>query len=290
MSDAQWPDWRKPDGYPSPEISPHLKAWEFLRRNPDYRREYAQWAALPDVDADGKISGKWKGVPGELAHFYCAPPALPGEPYRDYIARMGRAGEADWVVMPYREYLERHYLIEPEPFDPDLSANDLLAETATTDLCLLPHIMNITQAPDLWHAGAFSHFVDRQTKRGPLDAHQAIVTFDLRLPIKQQTEIASRELTALQRDLQQLAIVEPAYHRAPGASLFVSYLRLLDGAAAGASTSEMATELLPDEDNTVASDYAARRKINQRLAAARDLCDRGYGVFTNALLEAATSE
>lgn len=36
-----WPDWRKPEEYPDPDLAPPDRwAWEFLRRNPEYQADF----------------------------------------------------------------------------------------------------------------------------------------------------------------------------------------------------------------------------------------------------------
>ncbi len=36
-----WPDWRKPEEYPDPDLAPPDRwAWEFLRRNPEYHADF----------------------------------------------------------------------------------------------------------------------------------------------------------------------------------------------------------------------------------------------------------
>jgi hypothetical protein len=37
------PNWRDSSAYPAEKASPYQFAWEFLRRNPGYQRDYADW-------------------------------------------------------------------------------------------------------------------------------------------------------------------------------------------------------------------------------------------------------
>ena len=47
------PDWRKPDNYPSPDdLNNEEWAWEFLRRNPTYRKEWENLRRAPPPEKD----------------------------------------------------------------------------------------------------------------------------------------------------------------------------------------------------------------------------------------------
>lgn len=52
-------DWRDPAPYEQAETYPARNlAWEFLRRNPDYRRAYRATARQPQAIADDAV-GRW---------------------------------------------------------------------------------------------------------------------------------------------------------------------------------------------------------------------------------------
>jgi hypothetical protein len=66
-------DWQDASAYPPPTVSRASLAWEFLRRNPDYRREWAAWAALPERE-------RWARYLDVLDRFglvWVVPPELP---------------------------------------------------------------------------------------------------------------------------------------------------------------------------------------------------------------------
>lgn len=120
------PDWRDEAAYPdSKTTSPTRWAWEFLRRNPGYRKDWARYIerateaagkdpalrdlveAMQDATADAwkvfreKYSRPGKAGPGEWcdlalkledaeAMFEYAPPRLPGESKREHVKRCGR--------------------------------------------------------------------------------------------------------------------------------------------------------------------------------------------------------
>ena len=55
------PDWRDASAYPlnTTDLDPGRWAWEFLRRNPDYQKDYEHFVSLPSYRADGTKTGKW---------------------------------------------------------------------------------------------------------------------------------------------------------------------------------------------------------------------------------------
>ena len=57
-------DWHGGGAYDAAEaLSPDALAWEFLRRNPNYRADYAQFitetAAGAEAEAEGRRFGRW---------------------------------------------------------------------------------------------------------------------------------------------------------------------------------------------------------------------------------------
>ncbi len=95
----EWlPDWRDEEAYAYlDDASPAQWAWEFVRRNPNYQTDYANYAAA-----------------------VAEPRALPEESFSQYI---GRAKTEDrWKIPPPKEAdeLSTRYHIEPRPYDPAL--------------------------------------------------------------------------------------------------------------------------------------------------------------------------
>jgi hypothetical protein len=57
-------DWRHPEAYEAlDDLPPAALAWEFLRRNPDYRADYNQFieetAAGAEAEAEAPRFGRW---------------------------------------------------------------------------------------------------------------------------------------------------------------------------------------------------------------------------------------
>lgn len=88
------PCWSDPTKYTDHGDDLQLWAWEFLRRNPEYQSDYAQWVALPDTNDEGSWSPKHKrtsfGEWERMLFFYADPPALSeDETVAEYRQRTG---------------------------------------------------------------------------------------------------------------------------------------------------------------------------------------------------------
>ena len=272
-----WPDWRDPDAYPPIGISAHLKAWEFLRRNRDYRRDFAHWAALPDTDPDGQISGKWKGpVGGLLNTFHCQPPAAADEDFEDY---RGRIGTINYKVQPYAQYLTNRYRLEPEPLDPNLSSLDFTDGSEG----LSPYIQSNRMAWDYVPLDEAHVFRDRMFRVDPeSDSYVVLFPVDLRYPPQQLLSYIGRQIKTAREAYRLSGALESGYKRAPRAHLVKQYLRVLDANAAGVTNDEIAKTLFPYEPNDAETAYRPGKRIAQYLRAAQRLRDSDYPVFVSA--------
>ena len=79
------PNWRDESAYPSKadDLSPSQWAWEFLRRNADYQKDYEHFANLPSYNANGSKTVKWHRVHAnwwdDPALRYCKHPLIPDD-------------------------------------------------------------------------------------------------------------------------------------------------------------------------------------------------------------------
>lgn len=121
---AWLPDWRRPDAYIDHGDDAVAWAWEFLRRNPEYRKDYSRFAALPDseIDEQGRSNWtpKWKGGADDddMIFFHVErdqPSPMPGETAGQYENRTG-----NWPP-PLRVHLEEYWglthLVDPDKDD-----------------------------------------------------------------------------------------------------------------------------------------------------------------------------
>lgn len=93
----EWlPDWTKPEAYPDHGENASAWAWEFLRRNPEYQKDFADYMSVPWCYPNG--GGKtpklqrntYPADDDEMIYFYADPPAAsPSETVGEYRLRTG---------------------------------------------------------------------------------------------------------------------------------------------------------------------------------------------------------
>ncbi len=256
------PDWQNESAY-TQTLEAREWAWEFLRRNPEYQRDYAHFAALPDSDPIvGVKNGKWEGAPsleGQLDNFYCNPPASAGETLHEYEQRLKRDGIDDWCVLSFAEYMTRHYKMEPIPCDPisPLPYYVDFSDWATED-SLPPWYVTIDES------GYFMRF-----------QHMPIYAFDINQSIDKQLEVVRAQLLDRIERFTIQGTFAPIPERRNQLKKYPIYLRLLDADFAGADIQKMVEVLYPGDANNY-PDYSASRKARQQLKAARLLRDSDY--------------
>lgn len=139
-------DWRDDLQYPTPEIQdPSIWAWELLRRNAEYARDYEVCKdALRDVPASPYPMDP-------LTHYLCEPdPVDPNMLYKDY-AKLHR----NHFVYPVKDAVRRKWKINQMP-DPTHSWDRL--PTKTTDNNQLAWLfacntVEVINPPDRWTIG-----------------------------------------------------------------------------------------------------------------------------------------
>lgn len=188
-------DWRNPNDYRFTEtLSPELWAWQFLRRNPEYRRDYewfiSNWRAL-EADygkAPDRDFAKWKlddraYAPDEMTQGLCENDKSCASPDGDRILIECAMG-AKWGFYKF-------------PNAPDVEFPAVPGQLLWRE--------QDTWLPDMNH---------------PAKPHEIDVRLDLRLPSQQQL----MELKRL------MAVQQSAYQKSRGWNMerLCRYLRLLD--------------------------------------------------------------
>lgn len=238
-------DWTQDDHYAYTDALDGTGwAWEFLRRNTTYRREWqafmATWSGL---EADyGRIPNhdyaRWKSDPRANAF---EPPRAPEESIAAWTARTGNDCVAIECAFGARWGLYKF------PPDPSLSAVEL-----GDALCFREH-------PQLARiVGADSDYLGQTPERLALG-------FDLDLPLKDQLDQAKRFLIARQHHLRRdagMAMRSVASQR----DAWRAGLRLLDALEAGAAAITIAAMLFAGN----------RERYTERLHHALALHDSGY--------------
>lgn len=117
-------DWRDPTKYPTKHCDDRMRlAWEFLRRNPEYAKHFAQMKLLADGEYEKGIRKKSTSV---LDGLECWPPAEVGETAADYHVRVtdrakGLRGRIDVPRNTFRNRWALKSPIHPDQnYDPDL--------------------------------------------------------------------------------------------------------------------------------------------------------------------------
>ncbi|MEJ2591852.1 MAG: DUF6499 domain-containing protein [Candidatus Thiodiazotropha sp.] len=211
-------DWRNPEDYRfARSLSADQWAWEFLRRNPVYRKAWhdfiATWRALEA--AYGKTGQRdvqaWKRDPrATVPAAECSGSDCRIEGERVLIeCALG----AQWGF----------YKFPPDPADDDPVGGGRLVWREVT-----------------WETGLLE-----PGQACPASAQTAAVAFDLGLPLAPQLEQAKRRLQIeqrrrIERDLVAAPRIEAHVER------LCRLLRLLDGAEAGADAGTLALATAPD--------------------------------------------
>jgi len=236
------PDWRHAEDYAfTADLTRDQWAWEFLRRNPDYRRE---WAAF---------SATWQ----DLEAAYGSPPNRDFPAWRQdprAWVRGSECPEGECQVDQDRILIEcalgarfGFHKFPPDPADEDpVGAGRLTWRETPSDV-----VRELGQG-DLAGQGA------------GLDSDPAVVAlvFDLSRPLRGQVEQAKRYLQVVQR----LRVREGALTLRTVGGLrgqWTSALRLLDAEAAGAK-------------GDAAASICGAHRVEALRAEARRLCDGGY--------------
>lgn len=251
MNAPEWlPDWRDPDAYPDPEdLSLHEWAWEFLRRSPDYQRDYARWLqARPYLRNPKQGQDLMKAPATSVAE--CNPPPEEGETLEAYIERIKSEGVTPEVktltkVMEAR-YGLRHGMASPDGADGTRLGPALL-------ILDLP-VPRIYEDAAQGYAGDPQYFV---------------AAFDLTKPLEPQIEAMRGHFNR-----ERKKVATDTASRRNQRRLWPTYLRILD--AGETSDDDIAATLMPWEPNGYSSGYPARQKVRASRKAAIELRDGGY--------------
>jgi hypothetical protein len=246
------PDWRDEAGYAFPGAADEIYwAWEFLRRNPAYRDDWARYARVigpAPGDLDTFLAEEWPYLEAgfkarnptlPLDGFDCKPPAAAGETLGHYVQRFEDGPDETRFSFQRLDFgLTETYGVEAI-WDP--------AENRPAGFALR-----------LRRAGA---------------AAEVRFTFSLARPLDPQLARARKALTQARKLAVELAAEGGSEAGSGPAGRYRIYLRLLDAEAAGVAPGDAAALLYPQADG----DGMARTLRGERdLAAARQLRDGGY--------------
>jgi hypothetical protein len=252
------PDWRDPATYPDPKSTRLTQwAWEFLRRNPDYRsdwRRYAESCAVLRAKHRSKLDADQEPTAFAFDHddpLGCVyePPREDGESEGGWLRRVGSGSSS-----PLGSWLCKKWGIG--------GAGGLPEPTAI-------------RFPGLWaaSAGLVRMVASRPEGSAVGTSTVATIEFDLSRPLEPQFAAAKRLLTRRQTYLRQRGVVGTSTAaRAQSGVVYRRYLRALDAVETGAKLTHIAQVLFPTDPDP----EARRDKARATIRAAKQLRDGGY--------------
>ena len=257
------PDWRDAKAYPakSDDISITQWAWEFLRRNSEYQKDYEHFASLPSYYSNGAKTVKWHRMQvqwwNDPALRYCKYPLIPGDEEDNIGEYFNRTGDDT----PFHYSLEDH-LIEKWGF----------TSTEIYDPAYDSGSIGLLYSPELPKRVGGEYF---DTTKGEFAAHEIepeknyeyTLRFDLRYSIDQQIEEAKQILLGV-TDSRFLQLQGQMKRYSAGVHIhkLPKYLRIFDGRQTDATFSFIGKQLHPeiDEENAkklAVDGYAAAKKL-----------------------------
>ncbi|MGB3917455.1 hypothetical protein J9253_12365 [Thiothrix litoralis] len=183
-ANATPPDWRHPNDYSyTAALSAERWAWEFLRRNPEYRHDWqafiTRWCSL-EADygkAPNRDFSRWKNDPRAYVSEQDTDLICPDELGAACIIEDNKILIECWMGAKWGFY--------KFPLDPDYAAPDVPNELLWRE-----------QELDLASIAA-------EAQQHPAAAHLATLHFDLRLSLPEQLEAARLQLGSLRQARQK---------------------------------------------------------------------------------------
>lgn len=261
-------DWRNASDYPEDNVSISRFAWEFLRRNVEYQKDYARvWGDLSKSER-------------EIAFLY-DPPRKTSESKVDYVKRIAGA-DYSWC-RPLR-WLERKWgfitsvpdesLVDgPAPSHPNPLDDEEIQLAFRSELSppmidggFAGHergILNSVRNSSIYGGPTIEQRI--QDVEDAVDSERCAVEFDLSKALPPQLERAKKALQEWQRD-------KPKGSRAHRAK-YPSYLRVLDGLDAGAADADIRATVYPKSKYSYDE---ARKAFDRAKKTGLALVDGGY--------------
>ena len=239
----EWlPGWTNPDEYPDPETtSLHQWAWEFLRRNPEYQKDYDTYKKLPDRSL-------WEN--GN------SPELEPGETKEEYADRSKLAHKSPL----YFDLPLKYFGFPPNMLNPAKQE-------------LPPQTKFKFEGPNYFvtfHAGESS-----QHSLAPGHPSEVVCNFRLTHPIGPQLKAVKLLLTKQQRRFQSKHKHDNTRKRSHPRKYPV-YLRILDALASDVSKEDIAFQFFKDIPEWGGDYEFALAKLSDDIGAANLLCSSDY--------------
>lgn len=262
------PNWKDANQYPSIDERTDFSriAWEFLRRNPIYQKDYQR---IYEKTYHAFLEwGCWWEVR------ICIPYDTPGAEFTDVCSCCGKKG----LCTPVPWYITIKYGLSCGVLqDP---ANKVPNSLFYFPGCEAPGAIGLIEHKGLLYP--MSSEDEDGPQADPLhggfevkieEPGETVVFFDLSLPIDRQLKKAGEELKALQKIYKGSGgkVVEQRNR----INKLISYIRILDAKTSGAKNSEIAKYLYPHLNNCWPN-AAGDKQISDDSSAARKYRDSKY--------------
>jgi hypothetical protein len=258
------PNWTKKKEYDFLEKlkQPREWAWEFLRRNAEYRKCWAEFQAeIMPLKKDLGSYLQWRPksltkVPDAWGYF---PPRLKGEGLKDWQARAVK-GDVDPVrrLLPEAYGLPWRLRCIRDPYSTPASRVRFLS----------------AKSPPIWR-----RVEDVELGGTQIDENQGISIYawiDLGLSLGPQIKYLADAAEHLQDELVKRHVIETPDFRKRGIKWWRPYIRILDADYAGAKPAQIASVLYPYRDNSIKGGRQASKFVTEQLEAAKRMTTRGY--------------
>lgn len=186
-------DWRDVEQYPKDTLhDPSIGAWELLRRNSEYARDYGICHGVyTDVPAHPRPSDT-------LAHYVCDPePDDSRIAYQTYAKRHPKH-----FIYPVKDGVREKWHINDMP-DPSLGWHDILDRTQIhhqhNKLAWLfsCNTIDILNPPSRWTTAEFAEMIYKVTKAtGVCSSNEILVRLDITGNLDEQIESLRRQISA----------------------------------------------------------------------------------------------
>lgn len=260
-------DWRNPADYKyTKKLTPDIWAWQFLRRNREYK---AEWEQVKKKCLKNKV---YSSMMEEITH-----PSPMEEMLLTAIIQSSipvtlprKWGLAFGYIDPDRDTpLSVSFVRNFGELIPDLRVERECKRNLSKYIDRLKKTDTVIIDPD-----GFIEKRVKQFRKETIPEGSVAVTFDLSLPITPQIEYAQKVLTECQNDeirLGGLKVKTPRQH----VSIWQRYLRILDAKAEGADNKEIASQIFPKYSNE-RPDYQGNRMVKDAFKSANKLVNKGY--------------
>ena len=299
-------DWTKPECYPSENASPHRWAYEFLRRNHDYQKDYlacqrayddfAPSAGLPPdqvVDTlhrriaiytlnDATTTAE---IMGSNSPYYFEPPRYTDETISEWQQRVGQ-----WNIVPLYQWYSTKWGLRSVPFDPikdlERSFNSTNIAPINLDDEWLMEMIGKSEGRCKSFDDYLSEFIRFETApqtrivsplwEGFNKPNYGVFAIDYRLPLKAQIDGISNWAVHRQTELSKISDIDiKSSTRKQKGKIYRNYLRCLDAVDSGASPHDIAEKLLPEGSGTY-PEFTGTSKIRKQINTAQDLRREKY--------------